>query len=212
MSAKDDLINRIYNQKQYPEIKFPGQSFVRDVVDKYIYTVKKLSSDRGTSMYYNGISDAEKKQKVGNIFIKVVYMAYKGISSESDLQAHLKSSFDYKTRDYIWVILSLIMQNAKANPEYVPYWKPYDVIEAAKEKEKEVEEEPGETTDLMPKAAVYSTSMKESEPVYSDIPMRSTPVSYTPAPVKMGFSPVMIAAGIAAVVGLFIFMKGKKRS
>lgn len=114
-SVIKELANIIANKTKYPEVSVSYSQAYTTIKD-YMSTSLLLKS------HYTGTTSAEAQQTLGNVFTKVIYLKQKGLVSEKDVNA---TNFDVALRDRIWVILSLIRENALANNRYAIVWKPY---------------------------------------------------------------------------------------
>lgn len=186
MSNVNQLAKLIFNNNKYPAVKLPSIGFVESIIENYMRESVKLSQKTGTLKYYSGVTEAEKKEKLGNIFFKITYMAQKGIADETQL-ANAMTNFDVNLRDQIWIIISQIMQYAQQYPEYVSIWKPSAEVKTV--------------TIPSTSAPVYDdTSVIDKQnisPVTYDVNMSERPIK------KYGF---FVAIGLGALL-----LMGKKR-
>jgi histone H1/5 len=121
-SELNTIASDIFNNTKYPEVKFPSVETVKKMIKSYLNSVLLLSKKKGKNLYYDGTTEAERKKKVGNLFIKISYMFFKGFSTVEEMN---KEKFDYVTRDQIWIVLALLRSRAKRDETYTKFWKPF---------------------------------------------------------------------------------------
>jgi len=87
---------------------------VYNIFLKYFETCVKLGQKSGVDVYYQGYNYNVDALFGASVTIKIVYMAMKNITNESDIQKNI-DSFDTTLRDKIWAVEGRLYYHAAMN-------------------------------------------------------------------------------------------------
>lgn len=118
------LATKIYSQNPYSSISLVSYQYVESIIEAYIYSTLKLSEKNNKSMYYNGTTEAERQKFFGNIYIKISYLYFMGLTTEAEAK---EKGYDYTLRDQVWVVIALVKKCAEQDTTgtFIKFWKPY---------------------------------------------------------------------------------------